>query len=62
MMSFEWDLFMAEDCIPASSTLIASTAILTLNQINIGKVIYNQLTTFKDAGFATLRSKLHLID
>lgn len=33
-----------------------------LESDHIGKVIYHQIAKFKDSGFATLRSKLHLID
>lgn len=61
-MSFERNLFMAEDCDPASSTHDSQYCNAYLEWDNIGKVIYNQLTKLKNSDFGTLSSKLHLID
>lgn len=61
-MSFERNLFMAEDCDPASSTHDSQYCNAYLEWDNIRKVIYNQLTKLKNSDFGTLSSKLHLID
>jgi len=61
-MRFEQDLFMAEDWNPASSTHDSQHCNAHFELDNVAKVTYNQLTKLKNSGFATLSSKLHLID
>lgn len=61
-MSFEWDSFTAEDCNPASITHDSQHCDAHLEWDNIGKVIYNQLTKFKNSGVFALNSKLYLIE